>query len=139
MAVEVMLDHWDGYTFNIKNYEVYHNPETGRIVFMPHDLDQVLRDADVPIEPVPHGMVARAILRDPQTRVEYRERFQQVFTNEFVVSDLTRRIDAEVALLAPQLKKYDPSLAEEFVNNFPDLKARIVRRARSLARRLKQS
>jgi spore coat protein H len=137
MAVEVMLDHWDGYTFNIKNYVVYHDPMTDRMIFMPHDLDQVLRDVSTPIIPAAHGMVARAVLRDPETRAHYVERFREVFTNSFVVSILTRRIDERVAKLAPALRKYDPDMAQQFANNAADLKGRFARRARVLAVKLK--
>ncbi len=64
-----MLDHWDGYTANVKNYFVYHDLDTDRMVFMPHDMDQMLRDAGASIIPMqPHGMVVRAILRSPETR-----------------------------------------------------------------------
>lgn len=138
MAVEVLLDHWDGYTRNIKNYTVYHDPETDKIVFMPHDLDQVLRDANAPINPNGvQGIVARAILRHPETRAQYQERFKEVFTHFFVAPVLTRRIDEQLARLAPQLKQYDPDLAQEFVSRAGDLKGRIARRARALAVKFK--
>src|SRR5947209_19413547 len=74
MALEVMLDHWDGYTFNVKNYEVYHDIDSNRMVFMPHDLDQLMRNANTPIIPRANGLVSRAILRDPETRAAYRRR-----------------------------------------------------------------
>jgi spore coat protein CotH len=139
MAVEVLLDHWDGYTMNVKNYEVYHDPESGRIVFMPHDLDQLLRDDRAPIVPAAQGVVAQAVLRDPQTQTQYRERFREVFTQYFVPSVLNQRIDKRVAQLAPELKKYDPQLAHELTANAGDLKTRIVRRARFLDNRLRSS
>jgi spore coat protein H len=134
MALEVMLDHWDGYTFNVKNYEVYHDPRSQKMVFMPHDLDQVLRDENAPIMPPgAHGMVARAVLRQPTFRKLYRERFDEVFRTLFVPTVLLRRIDERVAKLAPQLRKYDPELAQGFIEQPADLKARVVRRARALA------
>jgi hypothetical protein len=136
MAVEVMLDHWDGYTFNVKNYEVYHDPDTARMVFIPHDLDQLMRNPNSPVVPHPNGIVARAILRDPQTRTAYRRRFGEIFTNVFVAPVLIKRVDDRVARVAPQLTSYDPELAREFVNNAEDLKQRIAGRARWLARQL---
>lgn len=39
LAVEAMTGHWDGYTYNINNYYLYENPETGKIVFIPYDMD----------------------------------------------------------------------------------------------------
>jgi hypothetical protein len=132
IAVEIMLDHWDGYTFNIKNYEVYHDPVTGRIVFMPHDMDQLFRNEYTPIFPRPQGIVARAILRNPATRADYRARFQEVFTSCFVPATLTRRMDERVARLTPSLKSYDSGLAQEMMSGSADLKERLVRRANAL-------
>ena len=139
MAVEVMLDHWDGYTFNVKNYEVYHDLDTGRMVFMPHDLDQVLRNPNAPIMPQVRGLVARAILRNPQTRAAYQARFAELASRLFVAPDLTRRIDQRAALLQTGLKNYDSNLAREVIDEAGSLKSRIHRRAQSLAAQLKSA
>ena len=66
LALEVMLCHWDGYTFNVKNYLVYHDLDTRKMVFMPHDMDQMLQDASRPILPKMKGMVSRSVLADSQ-------------------------------------------------------------------------
>jgi hypothetical protein len=39
LAVEAMVGHWDGYSYNINNFYLYENPETGKIVFVPYDMD----------------------------------------------------------------------------------------------------
>lgn len=39
LAVESIIGHWDGYSFNINNYYLYEDPETNRIHFIPYDLD----------------------------------------------------------------------------------------------------
>ena len=39
LAVESMIGHWDGYSFNINNYYLYENPETQKIHYIPYDLD----------------------------------------------------------------------------------------------------
>jgi spore coat protein H len=137
MALEVMLDHWDGYTFNVKNYEVFHDLDTGRMVFMPHDLDQVLRNVSAPIMPQTRSLVSRAILRNPRTRAAYRARFEELATNLFVAPVLTRRIDQQAALLQAGLKNYDSRLALEVVNHAGSLKSRINSRAQSLAAQMK--
>ncbi len=136
MALEVMLDHWDGYTLNVKNYSVYHDLDSEKIVFIPHDLDQLLRDSGRPVLPPASGLVARAVLRLPETRVLYRQRFEQIFTEQFVPSVLMRRIDQRVAQLTPQLMRYDPRLAAALRGNAPDLKNRIAARYRILSMRL---
>jgi spore coat protein H len=132
MAVEVLLCHWDGYTFGAHNYRVYHDLDTGRMVFFPHDLDQVLGDPNAPIVPNPNGLMSQAILGTPEGRRLYRERFGSVFTNVFRATDLSNRIDAVATELVPKLKRYDPNLAERFKSEAGSLQDRIVQRHAAL-------
>ncbi|MCX6904277.1 MAG: CotH kinase family protein [Verrucomicrobia bacterium] len=111
MALEVMLCHWDGYTFARHNYRVYHDLDTDRMVFIPHDLDQLMQDSNVPIVPDGNGWVSKTMVRTPETRDRYRERFRAIFTNYFVVSALTNRINQRVAQVLPVLKAADAGLA----------------------------
>jgi hypothetical protein len=132
MALEVMLCHWDGYTSNIKNYLLYHDVDAQRMVFVPHDMDQMLQDPVRPIVPRAKGIVARAVLADPELRKRYIERFGQLYAQVFVASALTRRVDEAVKRLAPGIEAYDPGLGQVFAQNAEDLKRRIVNRARYL-------
>jgi spore coat protein H len=136
MAMEVLLDHWDGYTFNVKNYFVYHDLDTGKMVFMPHDMDQVMRDCNLPVVPATRGLVAGAILRVPETRRQYLSRVKQLLTTVFVAPVLTGRIDALVAKTTPAIAQYDSNLARQFAANAGSLKNRIVRRASALSAQL---
>lgn len=137
MAMETMLGHWDGYTFNVKNYVVYHNLDTDKLIFIPHDLDQVMRNVDEPIVPRARGVVSRAIMRVPEFRERYRNRFGELFTNVFVTPVLIQRIDDRAAQLAAQLKNYAPELAGGFANRTLDLKSRFLNRFRSLIQKMK--
>ena len=134
MALEVMLCHWDGYTFARHNYRVYHDLDTDRMVFLPHDLDQLMQDSNVPIVPGVNGWVSQTMVRTPETRDRYRARFGAIFTNLFVVSALTNRINQRVAQVMPVLKAADAGLAQNFQNNCGNLKSRIVNRAQALER-----
>jgi hypothetical protein len=136
MAVDVVLDNWDGYTMNIKNYEVYHDLDTDRVVFMPHDLDQLFRNNSAPVIPAAHGVVARAVLREPQFRAAYRQRLNEVVTNFFLAPVLLERIESRVAKLTSELKDYDPGLAAELARQSGALKDRIVARSKYLAAQL---
>jgi hypothetical protein len=132
MAMETLLDHWDGYTFNVKNYLVHHDLDTGKMVFIPHDMDQVLRDVNRRIVPQTSAAVSAAILRIPETRKRYVERFGELFTNVFVAPVITARIDGRLAQLLPDLKAYDPSLAESVSDSASQLKERFRQRAQAL-------
>lgn len=136
MALEVMLCHWDGYTFARHNYRLYHDPATGKFTFIPHDLDQMMHDPNVPIVPGVNGMVAQAIFRIPETKQQYIQRVEEIFENYFRPDDLTNRIDQLVAKLKPKIAEVDKNFAQNFENRAHDLKQRIINRAQSINRQL---
>ena len=39
MGLEVLISHHDGYSMDRNNYRIYHDPTSGRLVFLPHGLD----------------------------------------------------------------------------------------------------
>jgi hypothetical protein len=137
MAMEVMLCHWDGYTFNVKNYLLFHDLDAQKMVFIPHDLDQMLRNPNQPVLPRVKGVVSSDILEDNAAQKLYLDRFSKLYHSEFVASDLTRRIDALVTRLLPDLRTYDPKLAQAFVNRAASFDTRIINRAAGLERELK--
>src|SRR5262245_7252242 len=61
MALEVMLGHWDGYCLHENNYRIFHDRSAGRLVFLPHGMDQLFGmrrpEMDPPIAPQMSGMV----------------------------------------------------------------------------------
>lgn len=39
LAVESLLGHWDGYSFNMNNYYLFYNGQTGLMEYFPYDVD----------------------------------------------------------------------------------------------------
>ena len=39
LAFEVIMGHWDNYSFNQNNYYLYENPQSGKIEYIPYDID----------------------------------------------------------------------------------------------------
>ncbi len=39
LAVETLIGHWDGYSYNSNNFYIHENPTTNKIDFIPYDLD----------------------------------------------------------------------------------------------------
>ncbi len=39
LAIEALLGHWDGYSYNQNNFYVYYNGQTGKVEFLPYDVD----------------------------------------------------------------------------------------------------
>jgi spore coat protein H len=136
MAMEVMLCHWDGYTFATHNFRVYQDLSIGKMVFLPHDFDFMLEDANVPVMPGANGLVSASILKVPPARKLYQERFGTLFTNLFVPATLMERIDRRLGQLLPAVKAYDPQLARTMESHAETLKNRVENRALALAHQL---
>ncbi|MDP4818563.1 MAG: CotH kinase family protein [Flavobacteriales bacterium] len=42
MAADILLGNWDNYIFNKNNFYLYHNERTGKLEYIPYDLDNTL-------------------------------------------------------------------------------------------------
>lgn len=102
-VVSAMIADWDGYAMNRNNYRVYFDPRDGKAVFLPHGTDQLFERNEIGMEPEWGGLVARSLFSLPEARQMYRERFVQVFTNQFTVAAMTERIERVVAGLKTEL------------------------------------
>lgn len=138
-ALEVMAWDWDGYAMNRNNYRVYHDLDTGRMVFFPHGMDQMFWETSHEILPRGDGglrlnsLVARAVLETPQGKKLYRERFGQIFTNVFQIEVLTNRVQELAALLRPYIRD-----TNDFESNVKLVHNRIVAQHANYTRRLSE-
>jgi hypothetical protein len=106
-ALEMLTWHWDGYVMKKNNYRVYHDPNSGRLTFFPHGMDQMFWDANGPVIPRAQqveGLVARAILETAEGRKLYRERTAAILTNVFTAARLTNHINQLQARIRPALE-----------------------------------
>ena len=136
VALDVMLWNWDGYAQNKNNYRLFNDRSTGKMVFMPHGLDQMFWKPDGPVLPRMEGLVARSVLQVPQLREKYFARMKELRATVFNPAEMTNRVYQIAAKISPALKEIDASSADshkDFVNALAD---GIVRRARSLDQQL---
>ncbi len=136
MAMEVLFNHWDGYTMNVKNYLVYHDPDAGKMTFIPHDLDQLFRDSQESILPRPHGRVAQAVLKDADLRRRYLSRCAELYTNVLARPEWPGRIEAKAAELSAAIAKWDPAAARQLEENAGQFVDRLQHRSDALAKQL---
>ncbi len=138
MALEVIFVHHDGYTLSRHNFRLYHDPETDRFVFLPHDMDQLMKRGTAGLMPQASGSgaVALAVLGTPELRARYRQRVSELATNLFRVSELTNRVDQAAARLVPALAAHEPSLAWRFTNFASEFKERLASRGAALEAQL---
>lgn len=105
MAIEALASHWDGYSRNRNNFRIYAEPDTGRLVFLPNDLDQLFRDAAHSIfDPGENGLVTKAVLQTPQARQMFLRRSCFIATNIFQLADLTNRVNQTAFRVKEALK-----------------------------------
>ena len=78
MAVEAMINHWDGFSGNMNNYYFYNDPSNNKFYFIPWGVDAGLRDDE--------GYYYEREGEDPQERMSTRP--QHVFAS----SMLARRL-----------------------------------------------
>jgi spore coat protein H len=140
VAMEVMLCHWDGYAMNRNNWRLYHDLDSNKMVFMPHGLDQMFgvdrSSPESPIFPSMQGMVARAVLGNPQGRRLYLAKLCQLYTNVFQVDSILKRVDELNAMIRPVLTTSNPQAAAYHTQQAQRLKSRISQRDDSLKRQL---
>jgi hypothetical protein len=137
IAMEMMVWHWDGYAMKKNNYRVYHDPESDKLVFFAHGMDQMFWEPEGRIIPAnPDGLVARAILESIAGRRRYRDRAATLLTNVFKVDVLTNRMNQVQARIRPLLAAISQDTARNHDGAINNLRDAIVRRAASLARQL---
>jgi spore coat protein H len=129
MAMETITWDWDGYPMKHNNYRVYCEPSPGKIVFMPHGMDQMFWEPNGPIFPNFEGLVARALIGTQEGRRRYREKIGTLLTNVYDVAKMTNRIQEVHARLRPLVgRRLDGPVA--------DLRNRIVARWDAVAQQL---
>ncbi|MFO1501763.1 MAG: CotH kinase family protein [Verrucomicrobiota bacterium] len=138
LALDVLLWNWDGYALNRNNWRLFHDRATGRMVFMPHGLDQMFWNAEGSVLPPMEGLVAKAVLQVPAFRQRYFARLKQLQASVFQASALTDRAQAIAATFVPLLKEKYPETAAEQAKALTDYCDAMVRRARSVEQQLAQ-
>jgi hypothetical protein len=140
VALEVIQCHWDGYTMNRNNYRLYHDKDSGKMIFMPHGMDQMFgsggsRHGSSPngsIIPPLNGFVSGAVLGTTEGRTRYLEKLAVIRTNIFVVEEVTSRVrelDKRIRPYARASYSRRWSTADELIQN-------IVERGESIDRQL---
>jgi len=128
LALEVMLGHWDGYGMSGNNFRVYHDMDTDRLIFLPHGMDQALKQPLRTLRPELNALVARGVLSTPSGSALYRVRFGTLFTNVFVLPRLSERLDE----ISAKLRRTHP----EIEPNLVALRAQLVSRAECIRSKL---
>jgi hypothetical protein len=140
LAMEILLCHWDGYALNRNNYRVYHDPDSNKMVFMPHGLDQMFgvrrASPSMTILPRMRGLVAQSVLETPEGRRRYLERTSYLLTNVLNVGAITNRVRQLAARIRPLIAEQSSQAARFHDQETVDFCERIAERAVHVQRQL---
>jgi hypothetical protein len=114
LAMEQVLCHWDGYSFNQNNYRTYEDPGAGKFYFLLHGMDQVYGDARWYIFRQPAKAVPNALLFDKTMRERARTQFFGVYEKVLRPIDWPRRALEVAGDLKVKLKPIDPEESKRF-------------------------
>lgn len=93
LALENILCHWDGYSYNRNNYRLYEDPKTGRFHFILHGMDQMFGDAALSLHREPGGVVGAILWRNPKARAQYERELTDVYEKVIKPVDWGARIE----------------------------------------------
>ena len=99
-AIEVLINHVDGYAGNINNFFVYVDPSDGRFHFMPWGIDIILLDTGM--EPLlTSGVLASRLYDLPAVREQYLAAVRRLVADVWIVDELEDEVDRMQDLIEP--------------------------------------
>lgn len=114
-AMEVFIQHWDGYAGNTNNYYLYDDPSSGLINFLPWGIDGILGDTNAQAQPqsvLAQGILARRLYFHAEGKQRYLERLEEVVANHGDPAELAGAVDRAAAVVVPALTPAERSTVE---------------------------
>jgi len=108
-AMEALVAAWDGYTGNLNNHFVYHEPGTNQMHYLPWGPDMSFQTNDPfhsaarPQSVSAKGHIARRLYDTPTFRARYGERMNLLLNTIWKESEIQAEIDRMQKLMTPYL------------------------------------
>lgn len=135
-VVQALTCDWDGYPRNRNNYRLYFPPKEGKAVFIPHGMDQLWQNPNEGIWPGWGGMVAQAILDNPDGKKKAIAAYKEVVEKKFVLDTLNKRIDEWGKRAVEAQTAVNKDQGKNLENELNGLKERLKQRAALLKKEL---
>lgn len=116
-AMEVLVNHLDGYSGNTNNFYVYNDPKTGLLEFLPWGVDATMLNRTwTPGETAPavlaKGILARRLYLLPETQKKYITALQRLLDTVWKEEQIQEEINRMEKLIVPMTGD-DPFLKED--------------------------
>jgi hypothetical protein len=136
-ALEVLWWLSDSYSLDAKKFRLYNDPTSGRFVFFPKNIEEVLRRTDGPAVPDCKGVVARAVLTTPEGHARFRATLARLLETRFEPGKVQARARELAAEIRPAAVGQDAAAARRFDDAVTRFCEAVSRRASFVASELK--
>lgn len=125
IAGEVLLEHRDGYALARNNYRVLWRASDGRLLLIPHGMDQLFVGANFAPHPHMAGTLARVVLGSSEGLRQYDDSWRRLSQQWWKPGGWEERIRTKLAQLEPHLTRAESKALQK---EAADLLQRIQRR-----------
>lgn len=137
-AMEVILDHWDGYANNRNNFFFYHDPRSDKLHMIPWGIDALFTGRQRSTRPqsvFACGRMAWRLYDAPATQALYLAKLQELLASVWNEDAILAEISRMETLIAPIA---DPSSSGELANEIDRVRAFVSGRSAELMAELNQ-
>ena len=137
-AMEVLLNHRDGYAAFSNNFYLYRDPVSDRFYFLPWGIDNALHANQYPSQQQPQsvfacGILARRLYLFPQSSSSYLNKLQQLLNSVWDEKSIIAEIDRIAALITPIV---DPSGSAGLNAQIDDVRSFVLGRRQAITSEL---
>jgi hypothetical protein len=124
-AMEAILCHWDGYSFNRNNYRLYFDPASRKFSFFLHGMDQAFGDVNFPLPGGSQAMVSNAFMRCPEGPKLFKAKVQAIYENVLKPIDWGARVTEVGGQVREALEKKNPQWAKDYAGQINGVRDRV--------------
>jgi spore coat protein CotH len=136
LAVENIVAHRDGYSYNRNNYRFYKDPATSKFSFILDGMDRTLAPADFALQRNVAGMVSRAVMHTARAKPMYLARVESVLNNVLKPIDWVARVEVVGNNVRDALAVEHADRAKKFEESIKIAKERVAARIRGVEKQL---
>lgn len=135
-AMEAILCHWDGYSFNRNNYRLYRDAESGKFSFFLHGMDQTFGDTNFPVFRNFDARVSGAFMRCPEGERLYRSKLEEIYRGVLKAVDWGARVSEVGEEVRAAMEKINPQAARDYAGRIKEARSQITERIAAVGRML---
>ena len=135
-AMEAILCHWDGYSFNRNNYRFYRDPDSGKFSFFLHGMDQTFSDVNFPLMRDFGASVSSAYMRCPEGQKLYKAKLQTIYENALKPIDWGARVTEVGGKVRAALETKNPQWAKDYAGQITNARDRVTQRIANVGKML---